>query len=68
MPGINLLDPAGVYGNFGEDAGYIPNGPYNSNPTYSFRDNLNKLVGKHNLQMGAYFQAVEKNELGGELA
>ena len=68
MPGINLLDPAGIYGNFGEDAGYIPNGPYNSNPTYSFRDNLNKLVGKHNLQMGAYFQAVEKNELGGELA
>jgi len=68
MPGINLIDQAGVYGNFGEDAGYIPNGPYNSNPTYSFRDNLNKLVGKHNLQMGAYFQAVEKNELGGELA
>jgi hypothetical protein len=68
MPGINLLDPAGIYGNFGEDPGYIPNGPYNSNPTYSARDNLNKLVGKHNLQMGAYFQAVEKNELGGELA
>ncbi len=68
MPGINLLDPSGIYGNFGEDAGYIPNGPYNSNPTYSFRDNLNKLVGKHNLQAGAYFQAVEKNELGGELS
>jgi hypothetical protein len=67
MPGINLLDPAGLY-NFGEDPGYIPNGPYNSNPTYSFRDNLSKLVGKHNLQMGAYFQAVQKNELGGELA
>lgn len=67
MPGINLVDPAGVYGNFGEDAGYIPNGPYNSNPTYSMRDNLSKLIGKHNLQMGAYFQAVEKNELGGEL-
>ena len=67
MPGINLQDPAGIYGNFGEDAGYIPNGPYNSNPTYSFRDNLSKLVGKHNLQAGVYFQAVEKNELGGEL-
>jgi hypothetical protein len=67
MPGINLVDPGGIYGNFGEDPGYIPNGPYNSNPTYSLRDNLSKLVGKHNLQMGAYFQAVEKNELGGEL-
>jgi len=33
-----------------------------------WRDNLNKLIGKHNLQAGAYFQAVEKNELGGELA
>ena len=68
MPGINLLDPAGIYGNFGEDPGYIPNGPYNSNPTYSFRDNVNKLIGKHNLQAGVYFQTVEKNELGGELA
>jgi hypothetical protein len=68
MPGINLQDPAGIYGNFGEDAGYIPNGPYNSNPVYSVKDNLNKLVGKHNLQMGAFFQADEKNELGGELA
>ena len=67
-PALTSSIQAGVYGNFGEDAGYIPNGPYNSNPTYSFRDNLNKLVGKHNLQMGAYFQAVEKNELGGELA
>ncbi len=68
IPGINLVDPGGVYGNFGEDPGYIPNGPYNSNPTYSLRDNVSKLVGKHNLQFGAYFQAVEKNELGGELS
>ncbi len=69
MPGINLVDPGGIYGGgFGEDPGYIPNGPYNSNPTYSFSDNLNKLVGKHNLQTGVYFQAVQKNELGGELA
>ena len=68
IPGVNLVDPGGVYGGFGEDPGYIPNGPYNSNPTYSARDNVNKLLGKHNFQMGAYFQAVEKNELGGELS
>ena len=68
MPGINLVDPGGAYGNFGQDAGYIPNGPYNSNPTYSVKDNVSKLVGNHNLQFGAYFQAVQKNELGGELA
>jgi hypothetical protein len=68
LPGINLTDPAGVYGNFGEDAGYIPNGVYNSNPTYTFRDNVNKIIGKHNLQFGMYVAAAEKNEFGGELA
>jgi hypothetical protein len=67
LPGINLVDPAGVYGNFGEDSGYIPNGLYNSNPTYTFRDNVNKIVGKHNLQFGAYVAAAQKNEFGGEL-
>jgi hypothetical protein len=68
MPGITLNDVAGVYTNFGEDAGYIPNGPYNSNPTYTFKDNISKLYGKHNLQFGALFQAVQKNELGSESA
>ena len=68
LPGINLVDPAGVYGDFGEDAGYVPNGIYNSNPTYTFRDNVNKIVGKHNLQMGIYMAFAQKNEFGGELA
>jgi len=69
LPGINLVDQGNAYGNgsFGEDPGYIPNGPYNSNPTYTYRDNANKIVGKHNLQFGAYFAAGQKNELGGEL-
>ena len=69
MPGINLVDQGSAYnGGFGEDAGYIPNGIYNSNPTYTFRDNVSRIVGKHNLQFGAYFAAAQKNELGGELA
>jgi hypothetical protein len=68
LPGINLVDPAGVYGSFGEDSGYIPNGIYNSNPTYTFRDNVNKIIGRHNLQFGAYIAAAQKNEFGGELA
>jgi hypothetical protein len=67
MPGINLSDPNGAYGNFGEDAGYIPNGIYNSNPTYTFRDNVTKIVGRHNLQFGGYIAAAQKNEFGGEL-
>jgi Carboxypeptidase regulatory-like domain len=68
LPGINLVDDVGsAYGNFGEDAGYIPNGIYNSNPTYTFRDNVNKIIGRHNLQMGIYIAAAQKNEFGGEL-
>ena len=66
MPGINLVGDA-YGGGFGEDAGYIPNGTYNSNPTYTFRDNVSKIVGRHNLQFGAYAVAGQKNELGGEL-
>ena len=34
----------------------------NSNPTYTYRDNVNKSWGKHNLQFGAYFAAAQKNE------
>ncbi|HKN32936.1 MAG TPA: carboxypeptidase regulatory-like domain-containing protein, partial [Terriglobales bacterium] len=67
LPGINLV--TGAYGGgFGEDAGYIPNGVYNSNPTYTYRDNVSKIVGKHNLQFGAYAVTGQKNELGGELS
>jgi hypothetical protein len=69
LPGINLVDPTGgVYNNFGQDSGYIPNGIYNSNPTYTFRDNVNKVLGKHIFQFGAYIAAAQKNEFGGELA
>lgn len=61
VPGITL-GGGGIY-NFQEDVGYLPNGPYNSNPTYTFRDNLSKVVGTHNLQFGAYVVAAQKNEL-----
>jgi len=68
LPGINLVGGNVYNQGFGEDAGYIPNGPYNSNPTYTFRDNVSKIVGRHNLQFGAYIVAAQKNEFGGELA
>src|SRR5262249_38478396 len=35
----------------------------NSNPTYTYRDNVTKSWGKHNLQFGGYFAAAQKNEL-----
>lgn len=66
LPGINLVGDA-YDGGFGQDAGYIPNGVYNSNPTYTYRDNVSKIVGRHNLQFGAYAAFGQKNELGGEL-
>ena len=69
LPGINLISTGPAYGGgFGEDAGYIPNGPYNSNPTYTYRDNLSKILGRHNLQFGAYVVTAQKNEFGGELS
>src|SRR6266849_4738801 len=61
IPGISL-GGGGVF-NFQEDVGYLPNGPYNSNPTYTYRDNLTKIIGKHNLVFGGYFVAAQKNEL-----
>jgi hypothetical protein len=61
LPGISL-GGAGVYG-FAQDAGWVPNGPVNANPIYTYRDNVSKIIGKHNLQFGGYFLASEKNEL-----
>ena len=66
LPGFSVTGGnGGVYGSsgFGQDPGYIPNGPYNANPTYTYRDNLTKIVGAHNLQFGAYFVTAQKNEL-----
>ncbi|HLK32994.1 MAG TPA: carboxypeptidase regulatory-like domain-containing protein [Terriglobales bacterium] len=66
IPGINLVNSSSQFV-FGEDPGYIPNGIYNSNPTYTLRDNVTKIVGRHNLQFGGFAAFRQKNELGGEL-
>lgn len=60
VPGIMLAD--GQY-TFAEDPGYVPNGPLNSNPTFTFRDNVTKIVGSHNIQFGMYFADSHKNEI-----
>ena len=57
----------GANGFFMDPAGEWPEGPYNSNPTYTYRDNLTKIMGKHNLAFGAYFVAAQKNELSSVL-
>jgi len=62
VPGISVA--GGEYGGgFAEDPGYVPAGPLNSNPTFTYRDNLTKIVGSHNLQFGAYFVDAHKNEI-----
>ncbi len=66
IPGISLVNSASQF-SFGEDPGYIPNGTYNSNPSYTIRDNVTKIVGRHNLQFGVFAAFRQKNELGGEL-
>jgi len=64
VPAINLSGGAVYGGGFYEDPnGIWPEGIYNSNPTYTFRDNVSKIVGRHNLQFGAYAVAAQKNEL-----
>jgi hypothetical protein len=66
LPGFNVAGGfGGAYGSsgFGQDPGFIPNGPYNANPTYTYRDNVTKIIGRHNLQFGAYFVVAQKNEL-----
>jgi len=56
-----VLTGGGAYGGgFSEGQAYIPWN--NANPTYTLRDNVTKLVGKHNLQFGAYAAIARKNE------
>lgn len=65
LPGFQLSG-GGLFG-FGQDVNFHPEGPYNSNPTYTFRDNVTKVLGTHTLIFGAYFVAAQKNELVGQL-
>jgi hypothetical protein len=48
------------YGTLVQDAGPVPF--YNSNPTYTYRDTVTKLLHRHNLKTGFYFTANQKNE------
>jgi len=61
LPGIFLFGGLAYGGGFAQDPGPAPWN--NSNPTYTFRDNLVRIAGKHNLQLGAYAVAAQKNEL-----
>jgi len=60
LPAISLTGNAAYGGGFTSDTGYFP--WKNANPTYTYRDNLTKILGNHTLQMGAYAAFAQKNE------
>ena len=47
-------------GGFTMDTGYFPWN--NANPTFTYKDQVSKIVGSHNLLFGAYYVAGQKNE------
>lgn len=63
LPGFQVSGGSPYEGGFGMDPSYIP--WKNSNPTYTYRDNVSKIFGKHNLQFGAYAVFGQKNEMDG---
>jgi hypothetical protein len=61
LTGIQLTEAGGAYGGgFNSDPGIAPWN--NANPTYTYRDNVTKLIGKHTLLFGFYAVFAQKNE------
>jgi hypothetical protein len=60
LPAIDLSGNNAYGGGFGQDSGYFP--WHNANPTYTYRDNVTKILGTHTLQFGAYVVFAQKNE------
>jgi len=63
VPGIVVGGSNAAYGGngFAVDPGYLP--WHHTNPTYSFRDDLSKVIGKHTLQSGVQVVFAQRNEL-----
>ena len=59
LPDISVGGNSSFNG-FSEGQSYMPWN--NANPTYTIRDNLTKILGKHTFQMGAYAAIAQKNE------
>jgi hypothetical protein len=64
LPSIDLSGNAaydgGANGVLAQDTGYFPWN--NANPTYTYRDNVTKILGTHTFQFGAYAVFAQKNE------
>lgn len=62
-PGVVIAGSNAEYGGFGftADTGYMP--WEHTNPTYSYRDDVTKVIKNHTLQFGAQVIFSEKNEI-----
>jgi hypothetical protein len=64
LPSISLSGNSaytgGANGVLAQDTGYFPWN--NANPTYTYRDNVTKILGVHTFQFGAYAAFAQKNE------
>jgi len=62
LPSIALGNNVAYGGGDGlaQDTGYFPWN--NANPTYTYRDNLTKILGNHTMTFGAYLVFAQKNE------
>jgi hypothetical protein len=60
LPAIQLQTNNAYGGSIAQDSGYFP--WHNANPTYTYRDNMTKVLGTHTFQFGAYVVFAQKNE------
>jgi hypothetical protein len=60
LPNVSIQDTAEYGGGFSAGTGYFPWN--NANPTFTFKDNVTKIIGSHNLFFGASYIAAQKNE------
>jgi hypothetical protein len=60
LPSINVTGGTAYSGGFSVDSGYFP--WQNSNPTYSYRDDLTKTLHNQTLLFGVSMIAAQKNE------
>jgi hypothetical protein len=67
IPGIVIAGNNQEYGGkgFSVDPGYLP--WEHTNPLYSLSDNLTKIVGKHNIQIGIYVVDFQRNQTNGSI-
>jgi hypothetical protein len=67
MPGLVIAGNNQAYGGrgFAVDPGYLP--WEHTDPLYSLSDNLTKIWGKHNIQMGVYWVQFQRNQTSGSI-